>query len=153
MYLFWSQPINTTNLSFFLKILKNIAVYSSILFEAKTSNPKGPTPVLANEPLWLAISCGFVQFDSSTSACSSTAIGIEKEISTSACRIMSVKLASCFEFGRIISTKEIDKLLHRKNYTCAAVTPQISRFKPASSVIFCKSTLFVLSISISSTGH
>lgn len=50
--------------------------------EAKTSKPKGPTPVLVDKPIRLHISCGFLQLHSKISALST--LGTVKEISTSA---------------------------------------------------------------------
>lgn len=87
--LLWSLHMSTKFLWWYLNILKKTAVYSCNPFEAKTSRPKGPSPLLMAEPFWLHRICGSVQ-DSKTSAFPNSFTS--NEISTSACTRQMISL-------------------------------------------------------------
>lgn len=72
--LLWSLHMRTAYLLWFLKILKNTAVYSFKSFEAKTSSPNGPRAPLTDAPFWIQSDFGLVQLGSSTSAFSNSVI-------------------------------------------------------------------------------
>lgn len=101
--LLWSLHMSTAYLSWSLNILKNTAVYSFKSFEAKTSNPNGPSAPLTDEPNWLQSNCGLVKLESRTSAFSNRVTA--NDISTSACKI-------CHSLYVYISCEYIVKVIY-----------------------------------------
>lgn len=103
--LLWSLHIRTTYFPWPLKILKKTAVYSSRLFELKTSNPNGPKAPLTDAPFWLQSNCGLVQLGSRTSAFSKS--DILNDTSISACQTE----ATIFSAFSIVGEQSWDKII------------------------------------------
>lgn len=123
-------------------------MYSCKSFEAKTSNPNGPTPPPPFTHFWLHIICGSFQLGSSTSAFSNPFIS--NNISTSACQ--NIILYYLIRYNIYIKKTNL-KYIIENSLTWVAVTPATSSTEPPFSTLLGESTRFARSFSISTIGH